>query len=232
VCPNLYPAGPLAFFSRAGGRRERGPRWSTALFSKAWWLRRPGSSAPPGRGPVAAAAARRDRLISLTPGGKAFCVSAEVERRGRWRQGARAARNLAAAWRAPRLGPRAPGGGGHRHRRRHRRGGGPRAVGGGGVRDRGGCGGGLVPGWRPADSGRVGSPAVLGGGAVPGGVCGGGFGGSEREGTLGVYRSFFEGLVVAVARRRPVAAPGNKETKRGPNATAETRTGGYLSLPW
>jgi hypothetical protein len=31
-------------------------------------------------------------------------------------------------------------------------------------------------------------PAALGGGAVPGGVCGGGFGGSEREGTLGDSR--------------------------------------------
>jgi hypothetical protein len=182
-------------FRRKSQRKRE--RWgSTALFSKALLLRRPGSSAPPGRGPVGAGGPtnkpdaggkgllcqHRGRAPgSMAPGGTGGADSGGGVARSASRPSSSGRR------RAPAPAPS----------RRHRRGGGPRAVGGGGVwdRDRGGCGGGLVPGWRPADSAHG-----TGRGPVRGGVCGGAVGGSEREGTLGLYRSFFEGLVVAATR--------------------------------
>jgi hypothetical protein len=175
---------------------ERGDVGALPLF-----FRRPCCCGDPvaRRRPVGARSARGDRLISLTPGEKAFCVSTEVERRGRWRQGARAARTLAAAWRAPRLGPRAPGGGGPRPR--HRRAGTVAAA--------------DLGLWAAAEFGIAIAAAVaaawsLGGGrrtrltapaaarSVVVSVVAPSAGRRER-GRWG-YRSFFEGLVVAATR--------------------------------
>jgi hypothetical protein len=78
--------------ARARELWERSERVALPLFFEGLVVAETGSSAPP----VAAGAARRDRL-----GERPFCVSAEVERRGRaprsMAPGAQAARNLAAA---------------------------------------------------------------------------------------------------------------------------------------
>jgi hypothetical protein len=181
-------ASALTGVSRAGGRRERVRRGSAALFTKA---RR-----------VPTTPLLRGRLIRLTPGRKAFCVSALVD-------GARMA----------------PGGSGGAES-----GGGGVAV--PGSRPGTIPGTGPSPAPSPAPAGPASAhprhrPDRRHRGRGPG--PGGGFGGrlgrspafargrSERERTAGVCSSFYEGPAGAddpVARRRPVGAPGPRGGRR------------------